>query len=372
LLEDPSIWAIPEPHLTIRRWLFWEIVSYDRMQSLILGRPYQLSSKHWDTIMPEARPGECIEGTSLEFHRTKWSFAMLVGDLCDDCLSVGRPPYETILLYDRRIRAFKANLPEWLAYDPKEDPLSGASLPVKADAQRKLYQKHHMTVMINETMLFLHRVAFANAIEHYPAEPLRSPWSQSVVSLCLEACRTLIAVAKSAFANYPKLAARWWHVQIHAFGAGVCLAAVCIKAPGSALIRLAWNELNEAMTLLENLAREGGHARDLHPRLRRLRDQAQAKLEAFQNSPSTSLSPHSQAGMDTSSAGGLHGQPGHVGHGAGPDGGQDGEKGGPVVKEEEVEQLAVLGAATRKLEGNFVQRHQVSRQRSDGCLLYSN
>lgn len=29
-----------------------------------------------------------------------------------------------------------------------------------------------MTVMINETMLFLHRVAFANAIEHYSAEPV--------------------------------------------------------------------------------------------------------------------------------------------------------------------------------------------------------
>lgn len=60
--RDGSIWAIPEPHLTIRRWLFWEIVSYDRLQSLILGRPYMLNSKHWDTIMPEPPMNECIEG----------------------------------------------------------------------------------------------------------------------------------------------------------------------------------------------------------------------------------------------------------------------------------------------------------------------
>lgn len=357
--KDPSIWAIPEPHLTIRRNLFWEIVSYDRMQSLILGRPYQLNSKHWDTLMPEPPINQCIEGTSLEFHRAKWSFAMLVGDVCDDCLSVGRPPYETILLYDRRIRAFKASLPEWLAYDLKEETTNGGKPEPEGDARRQLYQKHHITVMINETLLFLHRVAFANAIEHYSNEPLRSPWSQSVVSLCLEACRTLIAVAKAAASNYPKLAARWWHVQVHAFGAGVCLAAVCIKAPGSALTRVAWSELNVAMTILEDLAREGGHARELHPRLRRLRDQAQAKLEAYQKSPSNSLSPHSHhAGMDTSSS--SSGVYGYSGQGAGRDVGHDADRGVPQVKEEEVEQLAVLGAATRKLEGNFVQRHQVS------------
>lgn len=354
--------------MTIRRNLFWEIVSYDRMQSLVLGRPYQLNSKHWDTIMPEPGPGENIEGQSLEFHRAKWSFAMLVGDLCDDCLSVGRPPYDTILLYDRRIRAFKASLPDWLAYDPNREPGPGNTASMTPDARRQQYQRHHMTVMINETLLFLHRVAFANAIEHYPTEPLRSPWSQSVVSLCLEACRTLISVAKSAAEHYPKLAARWWHVQAHAFGAGVCLAAVCIKAPGSALIRVAWSELNESMNLLEKLGKEAGHAKDLHPRLKRLRDQAQAKLEAFQNSPSTSLSPHSHAGMDTSSASsGAHGQARQMGPGAARDAGPDGEKGAVAVKEEEGDQLAVLGAATRKLEGNFVQRHQPASSKKDGA-----
>lgn len=308
--------------------------------------------------MPEPKPDENIEGQSMEFHRAKWSFAMLVGDLCDDCLSVGRPAYETILLYDRRIRAFKASLPGWLAYDPSCEHAPGTVPNSDSDMWRQLYQRHHITVMINETLLFLHRVAFANAIEHYPAEPLRSPWSQSVVSLCLEACRTLIAVAKSASELYPKLAARWWHLQVHAFGAGVCLAAVCIKAPGSALIRVAWHELNVAMGLLESLGKEAGHAKDLHPRLKRLRDQAQSKLEAYQNSPSASLSPHSQAGMDSSGAGSL-GQGSQGGAGPLRDGEHDADK-SVNVKEEDGEQLAVLGAATRKLEGNFVQRHQVS------------
>lgn len=39
--SDGSIWAIPEPHLTIRRQLFWELASYDRFQGLILGESRQ-------------------------------------------------------------------------------------------------------------------------------------------------------------------------------------------------------------------------------------------------------------------------------------------------------------------------------------------
>ena len=84
------------------------------------------------------------------------------------------PRRPAILLHDRKIRNFKATLPQWLRFDSTADRTALKPSELGTDEQRQLYQRHTMTVMINETMLFLHRVAFANAIEHYSAEPVSS------------------------------------------------------------------------------------------------------------------------------------------------------------------------------------------------------
>jgi hypothetical protein len=52
-----------------------------------------LNSKHFDTLMPEGGPEN--SGESIEYHRAKWQFSLLVGELCDECLSVGRPGYDS-------------------------------------------------------------------------------------------------------------------------------------------------------------------------------------------------------------------------------------------------------------------------------------
>lgn len=95
LHRDGSIWAIPEPALTLRRNLFWEYLVYDRLQSMILGRPYMINSKHFDTLMPEAPAGVSTDGEALEFHRAKWDLAVLMGDMQDDVFSIGRPGYDS-------------------------------------------------------------------------------------------------------------------------------------------------------------------------------------------------------------------------------------------------------------------------------------
>lgn len=157
----------------------------------------------------------------------------------------------------------------------------------------------------------------------------------------------------------------------------------------SALTRLAWNELNDAVLLLENVSKEGGHARDLYPRLRKLRDQALVKLEHYQNNPvppSSTVAGSGQPGnfnAGRAAPADMYDYPltapsaiapatfGHALDSAGDGHGGTGEGTTVTVKEEEAE-LAVLGAATRKLEGNFVQRYQPTRTHSAAGMHHSH
>lgn len=94
---------------------------------------------------------------------------------------------------------------------------------------------------------------------------------------------------------------------------------------GSALTKLAWTELCAALDILEQESKGGNYARDLAPRLRKLRDQAKAKLQAFETDGS-------RAACDSANVGNHH-QGHHPDH-------------------NDLEDLAVLGTATRKLDFN--------------------
>lgn len=104
----------------------------------------------------------------------------MVGELCDECLSVGRPGYDStsgqslilklnhlcsrateagqsipllaILLHDRKIRTFKENLPAWLRFDSQMEVAEAAPEPGSREF-RQMTQRHGLVVMIHETLL---------------------------------------------------------------------------------------------------------------------------------------------------------------------------------------------------------------------------
>ena len=94
---------------------------------------------------------------------------------------------------------------------------------------------------------------------------------------------------------------------------------------GSALTKLAWTELCAALDILEQESKSGNYARDLAPRLRKLRDQAKAKLQAFETDGARAV-------CDSANVSNHH-QGHHPDH-------------------NDLEDLAVLGTATRKLDFN--------------------
>lgn len=105
----------------------------------------------------------------------------------------------------------------------------------------------------------------------------------------------------------------------------------------------------DAVNLLENQIPEGGHARDLAPRLKRLREQAQLKLDAYQQSIISSNYPSVNANYD-----GENRSPHHQ-HGSQSANIGDSPPEDKATAAGEDDKLAVLGTATRVLEGKLRQ-----------------
>lgn len=77
LHRDGALFGIDDPLLDQRRACFYEALLADQQQALILGRPYALSSKHFDTQLPTGaglRWGNpnSPDGEQGLFHICKW------------------------------------------------------------------------------------------------------------------------------------------------------------------------------------------------------------------------------------------------------------------------------------------------------------
>lgn len=65
-------------------------------------------------------------------------------------------------------------------------------------------------LMLSLSVVYLHKPPFAQALIHYPDEPLQAPWAASVVAVSLEAGVYVLAIAKHWILLDPILCPRWW------------------------------------------------------------------------------------------------------------------------------------------------------------------
>ncbi|KAI9450500.1 hypothetical protein BJY52DRAFT_1191779 [Lactarius psammicola] len=94
LHRDPGAWSLPNNTAERRRMAWWNIVFLDRWHAFMFGRPYAISSRHFDTQLP----------------RTSWAKSWM------------RPlyvpvPYGTILDHDRLLQEWHESLPADIVMD---------------------------------------------------------------------------------------------------------------------------------------------------------------------------------------------------------------------------------------------------------------
>ncbi|KAK4047150.1 hypothetical protein OIV83_005602 [Microbotryomycetes sp. JL201] len=293
LHRDGTLWNLQNPDLDRRRTIFWELVTLERMQALISGRPYMISTRHFDTQMPpNAEP----------FHQEKWKLGSFIVKVIDDAFSVNRPTYSTISSLDNELRNMFRRSPAELrcgvlpanAFDSR--PTTVPDLPRPNDeapptASLKFRMRQHTLDMIFSQILFyLHLPALRQALALYPDEPLASPWADSVRTVSLETGVFMLAIAKSWIALHPVLCPRWWHIFFHSFAASVAQSSIVIKSPRSALARHAWTQIELAIDIFERAGSGGAPPCAFVPRLRALKETALASLQAAESVPTGLMS----------------------------------------------------------------------------------
>lgn len=71
-----------------RRMLYWEVLTYDRLQALCFGRPCAMSNRASDTLLPD---DEMMAGDEDGFHRSKYRLIEIMERVLD-VVSAAMPP----------------------------------------------------------------------------------------------------------------------------------------------------------------------------------------------------------------------------------------------------------------------------------------
>ncbi|KPV75000.1 uncharacterized protein RHOBADRAFT_53911 [Rhodotorula graminis WP1] len=281
LHRDGSSFGLTGVELNRRRRVFYELITLERMQAFISGRPYTLQAAHFDTQMPADADG---------YQRQKWRIGTLIGRVIDRAFSVATPSYSTILGLDQELRELVKETPaEWRSGALPADafvtkPSGIPQLPPTPEPHEHEYdlvfvmRAHTLDAMFSQVLFYLHKPAFAQALLKNSDEPLKSPWAASVAAVSLETAVYLLAVAKSWTRLHP-ICARWWHIFFHTYACSVAQASLVIKSPRSMLAPHAWSQLNEAVAIFESAGAGGAPVASFVPRLHVLREKAYLSLQ---------------------------------------------------------------------------------------------
>ncbi|GAA5833260.1 hypothetical protein JCM9279_001470 [Rhodotorula babjevae] len=281
LHRDGSSFGLTGVELNRRRRVFYELITLERMQAFISGRPYTLQAAHFDTKMPDDVDG---------YQRQKWRIGTLIGSVIDRAFSVATPSYSTILALDQELRELVKETPaEWRSGALPADafvtkPSGIPQLPPTPEPREQehdlvfVMRAHTLDAMFSQVLFYLHKPAFAQALLKNSDEPLKSPWAASVAAVSLETAVYLLAVAKSWTRLHP-ICARWWHIFFHTYACSVAQASLVIKSPRSMLAPHAWSQLNEAVAIFESAGAGGAPVASFVPRLHVLREKAYLSLQ---------------------------------------------------------------------------------------------
>ncbi|KAL4081790.1 fungal-specific transcription factor domain-containing protein [Scleroderma yunnanense] len=286
--RDPTRFNLSPKVIQRRRTLFWEIFSADLFHSMSLGRPPSASLSYIDCEFPEDDTATINDKGEIEtgFFRWKHSFTKDVFmPVLELTLSAVPPSYDTILDLDRKVRE-KVLPPSLNLYrSSSSDEYTTPSSYIRG---RLLSQFR------TQTMLYIHRSFFAQAMLDFPTNPLRSPFAPSF----LAAYRCASAIIKTTVVNfqkYPELFTRFWTMWSNLMSAAVIVGTIATRAPSSTMAPAARIELDLALNMFRNGAIQSPRARSGLPILNSLKAKAEQAQAEYLSSKSSSRSNKSTA-----------------------------------------------------------------------------
>ncbi|OSD02999.1 hypothetical protein PYCCODRAFT_1477291 [Trametes coccinea BRFM310] len=274
--RDAGKWHISNDEVQRRREAFWELYSYDLLQSFTLGRPPSFTLAHVDCKKPYTDDPANEE----TFHWWKHRFTSECMNLVyDQAFGAKTPTYSTVLQLDRKLRGFTVPPSLQIAGFGNSESRVGSyyeSVPL-------ILQRHLVLAIRESNLLYMHRGFFARAISDHPKDPLGSPYGGSFIA-AYRSAGSLVALVRNIHSQLKELSERMWFLWTHLFSCSIILGSIVTRCPSMSLAPSALVQLDSACELFRKTA-QGFHAEKVLDIMMRLREKAHASLSAYRNTP---------------------------------------------------------------------------------------
>ncbi|RPD64305.1 hypothetical protein L226DRAFT_460396 [Lentinus tigrinus ALCF2SS1-7] len=274
--RDAGRWKVDEAEIQRRRESFWELYSYDLLQSFTLGRPPSFTLVHIDCKKPYTEDPNNEE----TFHWWKHRFTSECMNLVyDQAFGAKTPTYSTVLQLDRKLRGFTVPASLQIAGFGNSESRGGnfyESVPL-------ILQRHLVLAIRESNLLYMHRGFFARAISDHPKDPLGSPYGGSFIA-AYRSAGSLVALVRNIHSQLKELTERMWFLWTHLFSCSIILGSIVTRCPSMSLAPSALVQLDSACDLFSKTAKFF-HAEKVLGIMLRLREKAHASLSAYRNTP---------------------------------------------------------------------------------------
>lgn len=283
LHRDDTHWQLSDVERQRRRHLFWEVASYDLWCSMAFGRPPSFTLSQVDAKLPAEDYGYLDSEAQRQASFLRWHHHFtraILFKIAEQAFGLQPLTYAMVLRLDKLVR---------------EQPLGEDLTVVNAGEHQPgiptwlLLQRSAIYSLSQKILLFLHRSFFARALMEAPADPLKSQWAQSVLTV-FRAAYYISANIRALHTQAP-IMLRFWIFPSQCLTAALVLGSIVLKAPACGLAPPAWTELNELCALMESVAPVSRRIAHILPNVRRLKQAAQSVYAAYTASASTA--PHS-------------------------------------------------------------------------------
>ncbi|TFY55189.1 hypothetical protein EVJ58_g8404 [Rhodofomes roseus] len=276
LHRDAGRWNLELTDIQRRRETFWEVYSYDLLQSYTLGRPPSFSLAHIDCKKPQAED----PNNEQTFHWWKHKFTSeCMNSIYDQAFGAKVPTYSTVTQLDRRLRSFPVPaLLQIAGFGTTEARANNF-----ADSVPLILQRHTVLAIRESNLLYMHRGFFARAIKDHPNDPLGSPYGGSFIA-AYRSAGSLVALVRNIHSQLKELTERMWFLWTHLFSCSIILGSIVTQCPAMSLAPSALVQLDSACELFGKTAHFFQAEKALEI-MRNLQAKAHASLAAYRNSP---------------------------------------------------------------------------------------
>ncbi|TFK46992.1 hypothetical protein OE88DRAFT_1666805 [Heliocybe sulcata] len=281
LHRDCARWGLDTKTIERRRHTFWAISAADSFLSLHTGRPPSCPLAYVDCEFPEDVDQTIDEDGKVQMGYQRWRFYIVkywLLPVCEQMTKAKGPDYKTLLQLDAQILQNQAPKNFKFLVDPEEQERPSSIARAYLLSQFRL-----------NTMMFIHRSFFAQAVLDHPTNPFRSPYAPSYLT-AYRCASAQLASSIHFYNRLPELFIRLSSFWTHAFTGALIAGFVVSRTPHSGIATTAFIELNRAMDFFESAAHKNPRAFRALVILRKLKERAhKIYFESHSKAPSPSL-----------------------------------------------------------------------------------